>query len=452
MTYQEKTYTWPLALNVSDSVSEEPVERTKVKLSPINVTAGSALDLKWPTDAPLMGGGFLKFWVPELPINIYVNPFGYAQLTLKSPSWGYLNDWGASDKNGWGKYPRKTVAQQWDKKVKTLSTMADKTTSLVSKPGFFQQLDLFRSFSVMVNFQLLALAKWDKKAGLFQGEVAGQILAAMNFTVTENFFMGPLPVLITFSIDASLIFSLAASCYSPKKSKDEDILDAIGDFSRWKWDYTNGLALTLNVTPSLSVGIGLRGAVSISVKGSVTFTLYLGVPFTNTPAGGSPHYMAGWSAMVSLVLEFFFFTKSFALFNQKYTPWYDSWSDGDYVTQGAGTSLRSALGAKNLSDVTGELNIITDEMMRDFIALGEKDSVKYDEEKFRTSEALLKDIIKGLIARDVYGSASAYSVIINHRNRDLKAAIAVLNDRERFDRLLREGNPEYERLVKKHDE
>ena len=96
--------------------------------------------------------------------------------------------------------------------------------------------------------------------------------------------------------------------------------------------------------------------------------------------------------------------------------------------------------------------VVTDAMMRDFIAMGEKDSVKYDEEKYRTSEQLLKDIIKGLIARDVYGDQSAYNVIINHRNRDLKAAIAVLNDRERFDRLLREGNPEYERLVKKHDE
>jgi len=94
---------------------------------------------------------------------------------------------------------------------------------------------------------------------------------------------------------------------------------------------------------------------------------------------------------------------------------------------------------------------VTDAMMRDFIALGEKDSVKYDEEKYRTSEALLKDIIKGLIARDVYGDASAYSVVLNHRNRDLQAAIEVLNDRERYNRLLREGNPEYERLVKHYD-
>ena len=96
--------------------------------------------------------------------------------------------------------------------------------------------------------------------------------------------------------------------------------------------------------------------------------------------------------------------------------------------------------------------IVTDAMMKDFIAMGEKDSVKYDEEKYRTSEALLKDIIKGLIARDIFGDASAYSVILNHRNRDLQAAIEVLNDRERYDRLLREGNPEYERLVKKSDE
>ena len=94
---------------------------------------------------------------------------------------------------------------------------------------------------------------------------------------------------------------------------------------------------------------------------------------------------------------------------------------------------------------------VSDEMMRDFIAMGEQDSVKYDEEKYRTSEQLLKDIIKGLIARDVYGDQSAYSVIINHRNRDLQAAIAVLNDPERFQRLLHEGNPEYERLVKKSE-
>ena len=96
--------------------------------------------------------------------------------------------------------------------------------------------------------------------------------------------------------------------------------------------------------------------------------------------------------------------------------------------------------------------VITDEMMRDLIQMGESDSIKFDEEKYRTSEQMLKAITKGLIARDLYGDAGAYSVIINHRNPDVQAAYQILNDREGYERLLREGNPEYERLVKKHDD
>ena len=104
---------------------------------------------------------------------------------------------------------------------------------------------------------------------------------------------------------------------------------------------------------------------------------------------------------------------------------------------------------KTIKDFDNGFNV-TDEMMRDFIAMGEKDSVKYDEEKYRTSEKLLKDIIKGLIARDIYGDQGAYNIIINHRNPDVQAAYEVLNDRERYERLLREGNPEYDRLVKRN--
>ncbi len=91
---------------------------------------------------------------------------------------------------------------------------------------------------------------------------------------------------------------------------------------------------------------------------------------------------------------------------------------------------------------------VSDEMMRDLIAMGENDSVKFNEEQYRTSENVIKAIAKGLIARDVYSDPGAYSVIINHRNPDVRAAYEVLNDRERYEKLLHEGNPEYERLIK----
>ena len=195
MSYQGKTYSWPLAVNLVKGVVEEPAGKENVKLSPINAaaTSGTALDLVWPKDIPLVGGGDLKFWTPQLPVNIYVNPFGYAQVTLKSPSWGYRKDSDNPDAGGWGKYPRKSVEQQWQSKVKTFNAMSDKTNALVSKPGTIQQIDLFKSFSVLFNFQLLALAKWDSAKGFFEGGVQGQITATLNFTLTESFFAGPHP-------------------------------------------------------------------------------------------------------------------------------------------------------------------------------------------------------------------------------------------------------------------
>lgn len=90
---------------------------------------------------------------------------------------------------------------------------------------------------------------------------------------------------------------------------------------------------------------------------------------------------------------------------------------------------------------------VSDEQMKDFIAMGEKDSVKYDETKYCTSERVLKSMIKGLIARDIYADPSAYTIVVNHRNPDLDAALSVINDDKRFNELLKHGNTDYERLV-----
>ena len=93
---------------------------------------------------------------------------------------------------------------------------------------------------------------------------------------------------------------------------------------------------------------------------------------------------------------------------------------------------------------------LTDDDMKRFVEMGERDKVKFDEEKFKTSENLLRLVLKGLIARDVYADASAYTVVVNHRNHDLEAALQVLNDSQRFQSLLHDGNPDYERLASRH--
>lgn len=90
---------------------------------------------------------------------------------------------------------------------------------------------------------------------------------------------------------------------------------------------------------------------------------------------------------------------------------------------------------------------LTEADMRDFIARGERDSVHYDEKKYRISEQVFRSVIKGLIARDVFTDPGGYSYVLRHRNRDLQEALRLINDEKRYRSLLQLGNPEYERLA-----
>lgn len=121
----------------------------------------------------------------------------------------------------------------------------------------------------------------------------------------------------------------------------------------------------------------------------------------------------------------------------------------DYVDKNRKQLLKTY---KDVHDFDARFTLSDDDMKR-FIAMGEKDSVKYDEEKYRTSENVLRLMIKGLIARDIFADQGAYTIIVNHRNNDLKEALRIIHDDAAYEKLLREGNPEYERLViQKHSE
>ena len=79
---------------------------------------------------------------------------------------------------------------------------------------------------------------------------------------------------------------------------------------------------------------------------------------------------------------------------------------------------------------------VTEQMLKDVIAMGEKEGVKYDEEQFNVSKSLLKLIVKSLIARDVFDQ-EAFNIIYNQRNDLLKEALRVINDDEEYHRLLK---------------
>ena len=92
----------------------------------------------------------------------------------------------------------------------------------------------------------------------------------------------------------------------------------------------------------------------------------------------------------------------------------------------------------NDDDFVKKFNV-SEEMMKDFIAQCEKDSIKYNEEQYRRSENLIKVVIKANIASDLYSSKSFYKVL-NPQDNVFKAALELINNDEEYNRLLLEGN------------
>ena len=93
---------------------------------------------------------------------------------------------------------------------------------------------------------------------------------------------------------------------------------------------------------------------------------------------------------------------------------------------------------------------ISDNDLKEFIALGEKEEVKFDEKGYETSKSYFKLVIKALVARSLFNDRSAYTVVVNHENPDVQKALEIINNPQECERLLREGNTHYEKIAERH--
>lgn len=81
----------------------------------------------------------------------------------------------------------------------------------------------------------------------------------------------------------------------------------------------------------------------------------------------------------------------------------------------------------------------TPEMLYEVVALGRADSVMPDSAMLEKSRPLIATIVKGLIARDLFESTDYFRVVNPALSPSYRAALDLINDEERYNRLLREG-------------
>ena len=70
-----------------------------------------------------------------------------------------------------------------------------------------------------------------------------------------------------------------------------------------------------------------------------------------------------------------------------------------------------------------------------FIAKGEAEGVKYDDEQFKISEEEIILILKGLVATNMWKSSEYYE-IINVNDNVLEKALKVINDKKSYNTIL----------------
>lgn len=79
--------------------------------------------------------------------------------------------------------------------------------------------------------------------------------------------------------------------------------------------------------------------------------------------------------------------------------------------------------------------VVDDTIIADIVKAAEDEGIKPNEEQLATSLPVVKGVIKGLLARDLYENG-VYMRAVNHLDPIFNEALKIVNDPKRYDELL----------------
>jgi len=332
----------PLAMKTMAAAGgfEAPGVNRNFTLSPFSELGSGdthkGLQVTIPKGCPLIGGTSIQFWKPQFNnLDYGFDPFGFAYISVRTSEYGYKSKNGKTEGKAWQAHPKKSFQDQYDKVLGDVATnMLDTLGAMDKWNGLGSNVSFNRLFSATVLGQISLAAKWgEKQENLFRVRFGGQIIFAMNFSLAWQFLAGPVPMVFEFALNTSFAVGLNAAASTTDLFK----------WPKYQVDYTNSsLSLTIDISPSVSLGVGIKGALSVSVKGVLTVTIMLAMtklPDNRPKDVENPHKVLGLAASTFVVIQFLFFTIPFKLpFKISEPALYDSWRGG-YKPDYAPTAL-----------------------------------------------------------------------------------------------------------------
>lgn len=80
---------------------------------------------------------------------------------------------------------------------------------------------------------------------------------------------------------------------------------------------------------------------------------------------------------------------------------------------------------------------VGDSMLQEIVAMGDRDSVKYNQEMFDRSKAMMATIVKGIIGRDLFEQSTYFKIVNPTLSPTYRAALDLVADENRYRDLLK---------------
>lgn len=283
----------------------------------------------WP---PVLRGSQMNFWLPTLPIDFWLSPFGYfffgigvsagkAAGSLK----GFSRESFSNETAASAAQPLKDLTDLMEERFDTLAAM-QRGTEPGSSKNFGHSFS--SKFAASLSVQAYASAEYnylqDPEAQRFVGQAALVGDVAMYVTLLEQFtiYMVPCFVMFNFMLDARI------SGHGTIESPPGDPKNI--SFAPAK----TGIGVVFTIEAALSVGVGVAQVLCVSVRGSACISLYVGL-IEATSVTGKRHVVAGGALEVDLVAQALVFSWTGKLWSAENPRLYDNWAESTDALEGS---------------------------------------------------------------------------------------------------------------------
>lgn len=347
--------------------------------------------ITFPKSIPYIGGTIIKPPFPDLPVHIGIDPFGYARISVRTPEFGFkssdsmgamrkkneeaakkeaedaaaaeevlntanqsismedTNDITAAPnpaaaaptvvdakESSWKWHPRKAFKEQLKDYVKQWNDAVANTGKAWNNKGGAggtnKVINWTKTLSFTVMGQVTGYGEWRTSSDVWRLGLALQAVVAFKFTYMMNVFAGPVPLLIQAGVDLSVVVGYAFSAKTP----------ALMDFAKYEWDFgTKGFTISIKFIPFFSIGIGIKGLASASLKVSGTLAIFFS--FEKAPTAlrkPSPHTTMAATLNGVVVLEIWLIVYEIPITkDNKGWGWanlYDNWRNPQWDTSTSG--------------------------------------------------------------------------------------------------------------------